>query len=153
MSHWMTVWRSDCLIFRHSDCLTVWLTHFQTVWLSDCVGVWLFKCLTVWVSEIILLIVTVNNVTRLNATRHNARRTQCKEHLWLRPSACSKVNRAVGPERSSSIVSGPRLYRKALCQQAPSCPRTITKKILLFVEKPIVECFKFWMSLCLVLMF
>ena len=69
------------------------------------------------VQRIVRLFVTVNNVTQLYVTQHNIFRTHFKKHIWLRPGAYGNVNCAFGPARSSSIVSGPRLDSKALCQQ------------------------------------
>ena len=60
------------------------------------------------------------------------------KYLWLRPSACGKVDRAFGPARSSFIVSGLPLDSKALCLKLWVVLGQF-KKWWPFVQKPIVE--------------
>ena len=82
---------------------------------------------------------------------HNAIQTHCMKHLWLRPSACGKVNRAFSPARSSSIVSGPRHDSKALCRQLRVVLGRL-KKIMTFCQKAnkrtVSECCCVGMALC-----
>ena len=80
---------------------------------------------------IIPLFVTANNDTIFNVTQHNIFLTHCKKHLWLRQSACGKVNGAFGPAMFLLLYPAPYADISELSSDD-------LKKLWLFGKKPIV---------------